>query len=99
MNESSDKYRGWMMAVTFDEAGEWEVAREMIPPSTPKSRLGYLQKAFMAVAFAEGGLHEEAIRIMDEQPRRHHHSIEDFLEATGLRGVSVTYAVVSVRAS
>lgn len=96
MNKYPEKYRGWMMAVTFAEAGEWETARAMIPDARPNKVLGYLEKVFMAVAFAEEGMPEEAHRIMDSRARLR--GMGDFLDAIGLRDVPVTYAVLSSRA-
>lgn len=98
MNTYPEKYRGWMMAITFAEAGEWETAREMLPATGRKKEAGYLERAFMAVAFAEEGMPEEAVRIMDNQPH-HVPGLGDFLDAIGLRGVPVTYAVLAGRAA
>lgn len=59
-----------------------------------------LQKTFMAAAFAEGGLHEEAIRLVgDKKPHAaaKTYSLEDFLEAIGLDDAPVTYATVGRR--
>lgn len=97
MNKYPEKYRGWMMAVSFAEAGEWETARAMIPDARPNKVLGYLEKVFMAAAFAEEGMPEEALRIM-EGPQARLKGMGDFLDAIGLRGVPVTYAVLSARA-
>jgi hypothetical protein len=96
MNTYQEKYRGWMMAVTFAEAGEWDTARAMIPRTAQKKKLTFLERAFMAVAFAEGGMADEAIRIMEDRPPQLH-GIGDFLDAIGLRGVPVTYAVLAAK--
>lgn len=95
MNKYPEKYRGWMLAVTFAEAGEWEAARAMIPdPAVQQKKVGYLERLFMAVAFAEEGMPEEALRIMEGRQGRPK-GMGDFLDAIGLRGVPVTYAVLS----
>lgn len=101
MKKASEKHQGWMMAVTFAEAGEWDTARKMIPPAKGKHVLGLILKTFMAAAFAEEGLHAEALRMLDGQSQHKHpahHSIRDFLDTIGLSDVPVTYAVVAARA-
>lgn len=97
MKALSEKHRNWMTAITFAEAGEWDTARDMMPASGPKNEISLLQKIFMAVAFAEAGLHDVALHLIDNQQHDHHYA-EDFLEAVGLRGVRVTYAVITLEA-
>lgn len=99
MNTYPEKYRGWMMAITFAEAGEWETARAMLPATGRKKKAGYLERAFMAVAFAEEGMPEEAVRLMEDRQTHHIPALGDFLDAIGLRGVPVTYAVLAGKAA
>jgi len=47
----------------------------------------------MSVTFAEAGLHEEALNIMNVKQSEHHESV-DFLEAIGLKGITLKYAVL-----
>lgn len=95
MKTSSDKHRSWMTAITFAEAGEWETAREMMPLPRQEKKIGWLQRMFMAITFAEAGMHEEALRLTDEgQPIVQEPG--NFLDAVGLRGVRVTYGVLAV---
>ena len=72
MKQTMEQYKDWWIAVAFAEAGEWDTAREMIPDSEPKTETGWLGRIFAAVAFAEEGLHDEALRIAggDKRPVR-----------------------------
>lgn len=87
-----------MTAVTFAEAGEWDTARAMMPSSRRKNKISWLQKMFMAVTFAEAGLHGEALRLIDSRQQENHYT-EGFLDAVGLRGVRVTYGVLAAEAA
>lgn len=80
-------------AITFAEAGEWDTARGMLPASRPKG-LGRLERVFMAAAYAEEGLHEEALRVMrfsDPAP----FDMNEFFSAVGLKGASVRVGVLN----
>jgi hypothetical protein len=72
MKQTLEQYKDWRIAVAFAEAGEWDTAREMIPDPEPKTETGWLGRIFAAVAFAEEGLHDEALRIAggDKRPVR-----------------------------
>ena len=72
MKQTVKQYKDWWSAVAFAEVGEWDTAREMIPDSKPKTEIGWLGRIFAAVAFAEEGLHDEALRIAggDKEPVR-----------------------------
>lgn len=63
MKHTIEQYKDWWSAVAFAEVGEWETAREMIPDSKPKTTTDWFGRIFAAVAFAEEGLHEEALQI------------------------------------
>ena len=98
MKRIMDRFNCWMNAITFAEAGEWETARQMMPPAIKKPdarRLSWFERTFMAVAFAEEGLHDEAIEIMKTQKVAGHVS-DDVMETLGLNGIRLTYGVVSM---
>ena len=86
-----------MTAITFAEAGEWETAIEMLPPSRKKGT-SFMEKMFMAVTFAEAGMPEEARRIINA-PEPSPFELDDFFAKIGLKGVPVTYGVFHVEAS
>lgn len=88
-------HKGWMNAITFAEAGEWETARNMIPQAVPSRETSTLFRIFAAAALAEGGLPLEAIRFM-EQARLEESAREDFLKIIGLEGFRLTYGVLVV---
>ena len=55
-----DRFSCWMDAITFAEAGEWETARQMMPPAINRmDSISWFERTFMAVAFAEEGLHKD----------------------------------------
>lgn len=85
--------QSWMCAVAFAEAGEWETARSMIPQPRKSQWARLFEQAFMAAAFAEEGLPEEAKRIMDDRPQSSRR-IRKFLDSVGLRDARATYGVV-----
>jgi hypothetical protein len=72
MKQTMDQYKDWRIAVAFAEVGEWDTAREMIPDSKPKTTIDWFGRIFAAVAFAEEGLHDEALQIAggNKQPAR-----------------------------
>lgn len=85
-------FQKWMTAITFAEAGEWETAKNMLPVTLQSRVINKFQKIFMAAAFAEEGLHDEAIRLAEglslEAPKA-----DDFLQSLGLGGIRMTYGV------
>lgn len=93
MTNTTGKNRNWMTAITFAEAGEWDTAREMMPISRANSKISRLQKIFMAVTFAEEGLHQEARHILDGRSSVPHVKI-CFLDTVGLGGVQVTFGLM-----
>lgn len=98
MKKIFETFSSMMNAVTFAEAGEFDTARQMLPASSKKrNELSRLDKAFMAVTFAEAGLHEEALNIMNVKQTETHESV-DFLEAIGLKGLNLKYAVLPIEA-
>jgi len=63
MKQKKEQHKDWWSAVAFAEVGEWDTAREMTPDSEPKTSIDWLGRIFAAVAFAEEGLHDEALQI------------------------------------
>lgn len=94
MKTTMNPNRSWLNAITFAEAGEWETAREMMPPPAPRNKLlALLEKTFMAVAFAEESLHDEAKYLVGKTNKATNRA-GSFLDSVGLRGVRVTYGVL-----
>lgn len=88
----------WMTAITFAEAGEWETAKNMMPVTIRSRAISQFQKIFMAAAFAEEGLHAEAISLAEglgpEAPKA-----DDFLQSLGLGGIRMTYGVFATESA
>jgi hypothetical protein len=95
MKESLNTFQKWMTAITFAEAGEWDMAQKMSPVSVPSIKIRQFEQTFMAVAFAEAGLYEDAVR-MAEGLSYQAPAPNDFLQSLGLGGVRVTYGVFAV---
>lgn len=93
-----NSFQQWMTAITFAEAGEWESARLMTPASIRTRAINRFQKIFMAAAFAEEGLHAEAIDLAEglsfQAP-----SADDFLQSIGLGGIRMTYGVYATESA
>jgi hypothetical protein len=58
----TDDEKSVMTAVTFAEAGEWETARWYAAPPGKARPWAWIERHLVAAAFAEEGLHEEALR-------------------------------------
>lgn len=97
MKKDTD-YRSWMSAVTFAEAGEWETARTMIPVIKRSKMADFLERAMMAVAFAEEGMPEEARRLVSASPQPPKR-MKNFLDSIGLNNVRMTYGVLQEEAA
>lgn len=96
MNNTLRKFQETMMAATFAEAGEWETARRMAPDTELSRKSSWVDKIFTAVTFAEYGLHNDAIDIL-EPARRHNRGFNSVIaENLGLQGVQLTYGTVSI---
>lgn len=68
--EPTDRDADVMIAVTFAEAGELETAR-WYAPRPKKGRLAaWIERHLLAAAFAEEGLHDEALRLCGAPARR-----------------------------
>ena len=95
---NANTFQKWMTAITFAEAGEWETAKNMAPISIRSRAINKFQKIFMAAAFAEEGLHAEAIRLA-EYPSLQAPNADDFLKSLGLGGVRMTYGVFATESA
>lgn len=93
MKNATTNERSWMDAVTFAEAGEWETALAMAPVPTKSMWAAFFEQTFMAVAFAEEGLHEEA-QILAGKKRQTPKGIKNFLDSVGLRDARMTYGTL-----
>ncbi|MBI5559280.1 MAG: hypothetical protein HY885_16780 [Deltaproteobacteria bacterium] len=91
MNYQSDSPKSWMMAATFAEAGEWDTALTMIPAARPAKETNRFFKLFAAVAFAEEGMHEEALRIYGAPPRKAARIELDALKELGAGKAHIRY--------
>ena len=91
-------FQKWMTAITFAEAGEWETAQRMAPAVIRSRAINTFQKIFMAAAFAEEGLHAEAITLADP-PSLQAPSGDAFLHSLGLGGIRMTYGVFATESA
>jgi hypothetical protein len=92
--KSNNKIKGnWMVAATFAEAGEWETARSMIPDKSNTFEPSWFSRMFSAVAFAEEGLFDEAIRLAGGEARQTVY-VFDELEDLGLSMIHLRYGTV-----
>ena len=91
-------FQKWMTAITFAEAGEWETAKNMAPVRSRSRAINQFQKIFMAAAFAEEGLHAEAITLA-EAPNLQAPSGNDFIRSLGLGGIRMTYGVFATESA
>lgn len=85
-----------MMAATYAEAGEWDTAREMLPEIKLSRELSWLNRVFMAAAFAESGLHKEAVELMEPARSSGNDFNAAMCESLGLKGVQVIYGTVLI---
>lgn len=92
MKKTLNTFQKWMTAITFAEAGEWDMAQKMSPVSVPSRKISQLEQTFMAAAFAEAGLYDDAVR-MAEGLSYQAPAPDNFLQSLGLGGVRVTYGV------
>jgi hypothetical protein len=95
MKRMLEKFQKMAMSATFAEAGEWDTARELLPESKPRTSLNWLESHFSAVAFAESGLPEEAVRISSGRENFRSPG-NDFYETLGLKGVHLSFGYVTV---
>lgn len=93
MKQKLSRFQQWMTAITFAEAGEWEVVRQMIPAIQDSREAVTVDHLFSAVAFAEAGEAETALAILNRASKPRAVPANDFFESIGLVGVRVTYGV------
>jgi hypothetical protein len=95
MKRMLEKFQKMAMAVTYAEAGEWDTARALAPEAKPRTSLNWLEGHFAAVAFAESGLPEEAVRIISGRGISRPVG-NDFYESLGLKGIHLSFGYVTV---
>lgn len=94
--KSNNEFKGnWMVAAAFAEAGEWETARTMIPEKKSATEVSWLSRIFSAVAFAEEGLADEALRLLGKE-RRQPVYVFDELHDLGLSMIHIRYGTVCI---
>ena len=90
------KFQKIMMAVAFAEADEWKMAREMTPDAKISREPSWLNKIFMAITFAESGLHDEAIGFLKPAAAKNRGFNSEIMENLGLKGVRLMYGTISI---
>ena len=85
-----------MLAATFAEAGEWNTAREMTPAVELSREPSWLNRIFMAVTFAEYGLHDQAVGLLKPAKVRNRGFNAALADDLGLRGIRLMYGTVSI---
>ena len=95
MKRMLENFQKMAMAVTYAEAGEWDTARMLVPEAKPRTSLNWLEGHFAAVAFAESGLPEEAVRISSGRGLSRPMD-NDIYDSLGLRGVHLSFGYVTV---
>ena len=98
MKRNAKRHENWLTAITFAEAGEWEIARTYIP-MFGKPVKSVVEKIFMAVAFAEEGMADEARRIAGVEKRPSCGCCEIFLETIGLSEAPLKFGLATVAES
>jgi hypothetical protein len=96
MKNLFNKFQKNMMAATFAEAGEWDNARKMAPTQKLSKEPSWLNSIFMAVTFAEAGLHSEAIRFIGPATGRNRGFNSEIAADLGVHGVRLMYGTVSI---
>lgn len=92
--KSQNKIKGnWMVAAAFAEAGEWETARSMMPDKSTTFEPSWFSRIFSAVAFAEEGLFEDAVRLAGGRAPQTV-PVYDELEDLGLSIIHLRYGTV-----
>ena len=86
----------FQMAATFAEAGDWDTAKKMAPDTKPSNEVTWLNRIFMAVTFAESGLHSDAIRLMGPAARGNRGFNSAIAQDLGLPGIKLMYGTVSI---
>lgn len=95
MKKFLSNFQQMMNAITFAEAGEWETARRMLPPSGAGVGVrAEVERTFAAVAFAEAGMLDEAERFAGGGAGGS--STRRLLASLGLENVRVRLAIMPV---
>lgn len=95
MKSKQAGHKNWMNAITFAEAGEWATAREMMPDGMVNKKISWFSSIFMAVAFAENDMRDDALSCLKATPVASH-QYDDFMKTVGLAGIRMTYGVLAV---
>jgi hypothetical protein len=96
-----DTIRNHSAAIAFAEAGEFEEAKGVAGVETASGKAGsrilqYINRMFVAAAFAEGGLHKEATEIVEQAGSRQDRAERpSFIELVGLQHAPVHVLVAS----
>ncbi len=86
--EPTDRDADVMIAVTFAEAGELETARWYAPRPRKGRLAAWIERHLVAAAFAEEGLHDDALRLCGAPVRRPEpeaDALDALLRARGVR--------------
>jgi hypothetical protein len=94
MSSWAKRLEKWFSAVAFAEAGEHQIALEMVSrapgeASQPLTILQNLNTTFAAAAFAEANCYNIAKQILDADSRT-----RSFAEVVGLKGVRIWHGFV-----
>ena len=90
------KIQNNMEAATFAEAGEWDTAREGAPDTELSREANWVNRLFMAIIFAESGLHDDALGLMKPARVRSGDYGSVIANDLGLKGVQLIYGTVSI---
>ncbi len=93
MKKTLKKIQDMMMAVTFAEAGEWDTAREIMPEVRRTANITWFDKIFTAVTFAESGLYNEALNMIEPREKGRGSSRSDFSEL-GIPGAHLAFGTI-----
>jgi hypothetical protein len=96
MKNLFNKFQETMVAGTFAEAGEWNTAKEMTPALELSRGTTWLDRIFMAVTFAEYGLHDQALGLLKPAKVRNRGFNAALADDLGLRGIRLMYGTVSI---
>ncbi|NTV14673.1 MAG: hypothetical protein HGA96_12205 [Desulfobulbaceae bacterium] len=95
MANQKQNHLSWTTAITFAEAGEWQTARSFMPVVRRSRLAAWLERATMAVTFAEAGMVDEALRHTTSPNANLPAATRNFLEICGLDQAHLTYGSVS----
>lgn len=86
--EPTDRDADVMIAVTFAEAGDADTARWYAPRPRKGRLAAWIERHLLAAAFAEEGLHDEALQLCGAQaarPAPEEDALDALLRARGVR--------------